>query len=141
MYGHIRFFEHFTKQYITNFFKFADYIELNDNVLSLLFERLDIKTAEEFFEMLDLEFLVITKGKKGAEFLYRENGNIISISKEPSVIINSVDTSGAGDAFFSTLLKEYAYTKTINKNFIDKAFSLANQASRNILMQFGSRKV
>jgi len=140
MCGHIRFFEHFTKQYILNFFKFADYIELNDNVLSLLFERLNVQNSKEFFELLNLEFLVITKGKKGADFLYKENGVIISVSKEPDVIVDSVDTSGAGDAFFSTLLREYAYTKIIDKNFIDKAFLLANSASKNILMQFGSRK-
>lgn len=141
MYGHIRFFEHFTKEYILNFFKFADYIELNDSVINLLFERLNIKSAEEFFEILDLELLVITKGKKGADFLYKENGTIQSISKTPDIIIDATDTSGAGDAFFSTVLKEYAYSKTIDKNFIDKTFSLANKASRNILMQFGSRKV
>ena len=41
--GHIRFIEHFTRQYLTNFFSFADYIELNDNVFDLLLERLNVK--------------------------------------------------------------------------------------------------
>lgn len=139
--GHIRFFEHFTKQYITNFFKFADYIELNDNVLSLLLERLNLKEEKELFELFDLELLVITKGKKGAEFIYREGKNIQTIQKIPEQIVSSVDTSGAGDAFFSAILKEYAYTKTIDKDFVDRAFSIANKASRDVLMQFGSRKV
>ncbi len=138
--GHIRFFEHFTKQYITNFFKFADFIVLNDSVLDLLFERLDIKSEADFFVMFDLDFLVITKGKKGATFLFKENNSIKSISKVPEVIVDSIDTAGAGDAFFSSILKEYAYTDKLDENFINNTFSIANKASREILMQFGSRK-
>lgn len=138
--GHIRFFEHFTKQYITNFFKFADFIVLNDSVLDLLFERLEIKSEAEFFMMFDLDLLVITKGKRGADFLFKENNMLKSISKVPTVIVDSVDTAGAGDAFFSSILKEYAYRDKIDKEFIDNAFSAASKASREILMQFGSRK-
>lgn len=138
--GHIRFFEHFTGKYIFNFFKFANYIELNDNVIDLLFKKLNVNSEKELFKMLDLELLVVTKGKRGADFVYMENGTIKFLSKVPEEIVDAVDTSGAGDAFFSALLKEYAYTNDINRNFIDNAFSIANKSSKNILMQFGSRK-
>lgn len=69
--GHIRFFEHFTKQYLINFFKNANLVQLNHNVIPLLFERLQIRDEFEFFELLDLDLLVITNGKKGASFIYR----------------------------------------------------------------------
>lgn len=72
MFGHIRFFEHFSRQYISEFFGFADYIELNDNAQDLLFEKLGIKTEAQLFELFDLEFLVITKGKRGARFVFRD---------------------------------------------------------------------
>ena len=141
MFGHIRFFEHFSKQYITGFFKLADYIELNDNAQGLLFEKLGIKTEVELFELLDLELLVITKGKRGATFVFRnEHGAISVLDQEPEIVVNSVDTTGAGDAFFSTMLKEYAYTNKVDKDFVIRAFPIANQASREILMQFGGRK-
>lgn len=140
MSGHIRFFEHFTKQYIYNFFKFADYIELNDNVLDLLFERLEVKNETEFFELLDLELLVITKGKNGAMFLYKSENKVQVISKKPEKVVAPIDTAGAGDAFFSSMLREYAYTKKIDKAFIDKSFKISNEASREVLMQVGSRK-
>lgn len=138
--GHIRFFEHFTKQYISNFFKFADFIVLNDSVLSLLFERLDIKSDEELFTMFDLELLVTTRGKNGATFLFKENNILKSISKVPTVIVDSIDTAGAGDAFFSSILKEYAYVDKIDEKFIHNVFSSASKESREILMQLGSRK-
>lgn len=139
--GHIRFFEHFTKQYLLKFFKNADYIQLNDSTSALLFERLDIKTEVELFEILDLELLVLTKGKKGAMFLYRnDEGQVVSIFKTPEIIVDAVDTSGAGDAFFSVVVKEYAYAEKIDKNFVDNTFKIANSASRDILSQTGSRK-
>lgn len=140
MFGHIRFFEHFTKQYLISFFGLADYLEVNDNTLDLLLDRLDVQNEIELFKALDLEFMVITKGKKGANFLYKENGKICVIQKVPENIVSPVDTSGAGDAFFSRMLKEYAYCDKIDKEFIDRSFDLANKASREILAQFGSRK-
>ncbi len=138
--GHIRFFEHFTKQYLLNFFKEASYIQLNDSVSSLLLERLQVKNYTELFELLDLDLLVLTKGKKGALFVYRENGVIKEIEKVPSIIVDIVDSSGAGDAFFSCFVREYAYAEKIDSEFINKTFELANSASREVLSQVGSRR-
>lgn len=139
--GHIRFFEHFTRKYLLDFFKNANYIQLNDSVLDLLFERLDVSDEVELFELLDIELLVLTKGKRGAIFLFRDETNhITSIFKKPEIIVNASDTSGAGDAFFSMVVKEFAYSKKIDKSFVDKTFALANAASRDIIIQIGSRK-
>ncbi len=138
--GHIRFFEHFTKKYLLRFFKKANYIQLNNSVLDLLLERLEVKNAKELFDISNLDLLVITKGKKGAIFFFRDNKNdIISILKEPKIIINATDTSGAGDAFFSQVVKEFAYSEKIDKEFVDKTFSLANAASRDAIIHVGSR--
>ena len=139
--GHIRFFEHFTRQYLLNFFKYADYVQLNNSVLDLLFERLDVENEAELFELLDLKLLVLTKGRKGAIFFFRDdNNNIISILKKPEVVVNATDTSGAGDAFFSMVVREFAYANKFDENFVDKTFSLANAASREVLSNLGSRK-
>lgn len=138
--GHIRFFEHFTKQYLLNFFKKANYIQLNDSVSSLLLERLQVKNYKELFELLNLDLLVLTKGKKGALFVYRENNEIKEIEKVPSIIVDIVDSSGAGDAFFSCFVREYAYSQKIDLDFINETFELANSASREVLSQVGSRR-
>ncbi len=138
--GHYRFIEHFSKQYLTNFFKKANLVQLNDNVSSLLFERLQIQDEFELFNLLDLDLLVITRGKKGASFIFRENGNIVCIDKSPDVIAEVVDSSGAGDAFFATVIKEYAYTASIDSNFVNNTFGIANKASRDVISQLGSRR-
>ncbi len=139
--GHIRFFEHFTRQYLLNFFKNADYVQLNNSVTDLLFERLDVKDEAELFELLDLKLLVLTKGKKGAIFFFRDNNyNIVSILKKPEIVVNATDTSGAGDAFFSMVVREFAYADKIDEFFVDNTFSLANAASRDVLANLGSRK-
>lgn len=138
--GHYRFIEHFTKQYLTSFFKLANLVQLNSNVADLLFERLQITNEFDLFDLLDLDLLVVTKGKKGASFIFRENGKIMNIDKSPEVIANVVDSSGAGDAFFATVVKQYAYADVINSDFVYETFGIANKASRDVIGMVGSRR-
>ena len=137
--GHIRFFEHFTKQYLKTFFSYANIIQVNDNVLDLLYERLSIKSLIELYKLLDLDLLILTQGKKGATFVYKENNIVQTLSKSPEYIIDIVDSSGAGDAFFSVIIKEYAYSDKIDTAFVNKVFELANKASRQVISHVGSR--
>ena len=90
--------------------------------------------------MLDLDFLVITNGKKGASFIYKENNELVRIDKSPEIIAELVDSSGAGDAFFATLVKNYAYQNKIDDEFIVNTFLEANKASREVVSQLGSRR-
>ncbi len=138
--GHYRFIEHFSKQYLTSFLKLANLIQLNNNVTSLLFERLQISNELELFDLLNLDLLVITKGKKGASFIFREDGKLVTIDQSPEVIANVVDSSGAGDAFFATVIKQYAYADVINSKFVYETFGIANKASRDVIGIMGSRR-
>lgn len=139
--GHVRFIEHFTKQYLTMFFKTANLVQLNDTVKELLFERLQIQNEFELFNLLDLDLLVVTKGKKGASFIFKENNELKSIDKTPEVIAKVVDSSGAGDAFFASVIQGYAYSDIINSDFVNNIFSTANKASRQVIGQLGSRRI
>ena len=138
--GHIRFIEHFTKQYLLTFLNNANLIQLNHNVISLLFERLQVKNEIEFFNLFNLDLLVITNGKKGASFLYKKRGKIIQIEKKPKIIASVKDSSGAGDAFFACVVRNYAYQNEINDSFIERTFEEANRASRDVISQIGSRR-
>lgn len=138
-FGHIRFFEHFTKQYLTQFLELCNFIQINDTVTSLLFERLNIKNETELLEKFNLDLVILTKGKKGARFTFQENNQTKALDLTPSKIIQATDTSGAGDAFFSTVLREYAYTEKISSTWVQNTFALANQASRKVISQIGSR--
>ncbi len=137
--GHIRFFEHFTNQYLSQFLALANFVQINDNVTELLFERLQVKNEQELFEKYPLDLLISTKGKKGALFVFSENGTTKTLDLAPQIIVQATDTSGAGDAFFSTVLREYAYTTEINSAWVQSTFELANQSSREIITQLGSR--
>lgn len=137
--GHIRFFEHFSRQYLLNFFQKADFVQLNETVIALLFERLRVKSLVELFELINPDLLVLTKGKRGAEYVFRENGEVKIVFESPKIIVDIVDSSGAGDAFFSTTLREYAYSDKIDTQFTQRTFELANKSSRDVIMQVGSR--
>lgn len=137
--GHIRFFEHFTRQYLTSFFSMAQFIQINDNVTDLLFERFCVQNEIEFFKLFNFDLLILTRGKKGATFIFYENGEIKVLDKNPEIIVDIVDSSGAGDAFFSKTLQQYAYCKNVDTDFVNQTFALANKASRDVISQIGSR--
>ena len=105
----------------------------------MLFNRLQVEDIISFFELFSFDLLVLTKGKKGATYVLRENSKIKKIDMSPTIVSDIVDSSGAGDAFFSKTLHEYAYTNLIDSNFVKNTFDLANKASRDVLMQVGSR--
>ena len=84
--GHIRFFEHFTRQYLSSFFSIANFVQINDTVTDLLFERFNVTNEIEFFKLFNFDLFVHTKGKKGATFIFCENGKIKVIEKQPKII-------------------------------------------------------
>ena len=90
-------------------------------------------------EKFNLDLLILTKGKKGANFTFKENNLTQTMNLTPCKIVQATDTSGAGDAFFSTVLREYAYTEKITSAWVKSTFDLANQASRQVISQLGSR--
>lgn len=137
--GAEEFIEYYTNQYLIKFFQEAHLMQLNHTICDYLFKKFKIENEIEFFSMLHLDLLVITNGKKGAKFLFRENNKLIIMDKTPSIVVEAIDTSGAGDAFFSTIIKEYAYCNKINTDFVNRTFSLANKASRDVISQVGSR--
>ena len=137
--GHIRFFEHFTRQYLSSFFNLAKFVQINDNVTDLLFERFNVHDEIEFFNLFDFDLLVLTKGKNGARFVFNINNKIKIIDKTPEIIAEVIDSSGAGDAFFSTVVRAYAYCDKLDEDFISNTFSIANKASRDVISQVGSR--
>ena len=90
--------------------------------------------------MLNLDLLILTNGKAESIFIFKENKKLQIINKQPNIAKTVVDTSGAGDAFFASIIKHYAYNKNINSKFIDDAFKTADLNAREILKYIGSRK-
>ena len=142
--GHVEFFENLDSTYILEFLKKVDICQLNGDVVNELFKKLNVKNELELYKLLNPELLVITYGIDGAKFLYKENEEVREIKKSPiKVVKNASDTSGAGDAFLSVLLKSYnihlSNNRKINEDFIDNVFMLANLFSCQIIQQIGCR--
>lgn len=141
--GHILFFENLDSDYIIKFLKEINICQINGLVLPKLYEKLNILNTKELFKLFNPELLIVTHGEKNAEFYYTENNKIIMIEKIVVPEKKVIDPTGAGDAFFSVILKYYKNykdeNKIIDKNFIDGVFPIANKLACKIIKQIGSR--
>ena len=76
------------------------------------------------------ELIIITKGKKGADFIYKNK----TITKKLTPT-KEIDSNGAGDAFFSSIIYDY-----FNDDFsIDKAFNNATKLTSIVVSSLGAR--
>lgn len=77
-------------------------INFNERVVKYLKIRFNIEEDTKLYELLCPRLMLITLGKKGAKFIYNSteyNFPLIKSSQE-------VDSTGAGDAFFSSITKD-----------------------------------
>ncbi|MFS4415589.1 carbohydrate kinase family protein [Maribacter sp. 2307ULW6-5] len=104
----------------------------------LLSGKEDLKDACAFFHELGTEIVVITLGEQGT-LLSTQN---ISVTV-PSIKVNTVDTTGAGDAFMGCLLKQLADQDSLldiarQGDFLTQAVARANRAGAITTTNFGA---
>ena len=109
----------------------ADIIKFSDDELKLYTGIEDIKTAIESIYHKD-QLFVLTLGSKGSLYYYNGESNIIQSQK-----VKSVDTTGAGDAFFGTFLANIE-NKKWNKENIESALQKANRAGAETTQFLGA---
>lgn len=78
-------------------------INFNERVSKYLLKRLNIKTTIELYELLNAKLITITKGEKGADFIY--NNKCYSYELETNSKVK--DSTGAGDAFISSIIYDW----------------------------------
>jgi fructokinase len=85
------------------FLQDADWVKLNEaELVALCPESVGLEAAMlEFYELFDLETLVVTRGEKGAVACDRRQ-HFVAVNPPASTAV--VDTVGAGDAFAALLL-------------------------------------
>lgn len=142
--GHSKMLENLNSDYMIEYLNKVNICQINYKILEVILKKLNIFNEIDLYSILNLDLLIITYAEKGAKFIYNENDEIIQTIKEPSnVIDNPIDTSGAGDAFFSVILKEYnSYLtegKNIDINFVDSIFDKANKYACEIIQKIGAR--
>ena len=102
--------------------KEADILKFSEEEISLFSSKEDIKEALE--ELLnDKQIAVVTLGSKGSIFYH--NGHIVKVDTYP---VKPVDTTGAGDAFYSYFLSSLVNHPSFinNDKEINRYLSRAN---------------
>ena len=79
-----------------------DFINLNERVEKYLKNRFSIKSLEDIYSILHPKMIIVTRGKKGSDFIFDNN----KVNKELSNPEVEVDPTGAGDAFFGMFISE-----------------------------------
>ena len=113
-----------------------DFINLNERVEKYLKNRFSIKSLEDIYNLLQPKMIIVTRGKKGSDFVF-DNKKVKKELSNPSI---EVDPTGAGDAFFSMFISEYIKNNyVIDYKFIDSTFDKATRLTKKVVKKFGAR--
>ena len=111
-------------------------LQLNEAVEQYFIERFQIKDLLELFNLLKPKFMIVTRGKEGADFVVENHiihKTLIHCQKE-------IDDTGAGDAFFSMFIqKYYENDKKVTRQWVDGTFFLANKLTTSVVSHLGAR--
>ncbi|MFJ7726739.1 carbohydrate kinase [Neobacillus sp. NPDC097160] len=84
---------------VSSFIRSADIVKLAEDELNFLTETNSFEIGIEKLSQYRIPFLFVTMGRKGAFAVM--NGDKVFV---PAMIVEAIDTTGAGDAFMSALL-------------------------------------
>lgn len=114
-------------------------IQTNEKVEKYIRNRFGYSNISSLYEILQPNLLVVTKGKNGADFITSDKIWHKGI-KKPAI---EVDTTGAGDAFFSVIISNYyEYVKdknAIDDTFVNNTFFEALKVTKQVVSYMGSR--
>ncbi len=113
-----------------------------------IFKKISLKEENQkdnkFFEKFDFDLLTITKGSKGATFLYKEEGKTRKLDMQAPMVYDMKDPTGAGDAFNSIMTMFYhdkilEGNRKIDEKFLKRSFNTANKFVGLVVNQIGAR--
>lgn len=111
-------------------------LQLNESVEQYLMQRFGIENLLSLFNMLSPRFMIVTRGKDGADFVIENHivhKTLIHCQRE-------IDDTGAGDAFFSIFIqKYYENDKKVTRQWLDETFFLANKLTTSVVSHLGAR--
>ncbi len=125
-----------SREILNKLYNKFDIINLNERVESYLLKRFNINNLNDIFEMIKPNLIIVTRGKKGSDFVCQDFKLKMDL-KEPS---EEIDPTGAGDAFFSVFISEYIKNNfIIDREFIENSFKKATILTKKVVKKFGSR--
>ena len=111
-------------------------INFNERVTNYLIKKLNIKSDLDLFKIIKPRFMTITRGEKGATFIYDGMAyNFELVSKQ-----EVVDSTGAGDAFISSIIKDCIKNDfTYNPDMFKKWYENSNKLTSKVVSKMGAR--
>ena len=129
--GYINHLRYASKDAISMLFQNTfDFLQITEKVAKFLCKKFNLNELE-LFNFLGVKYLNITKAEKGAGIFYLKEQETQYFSI-PAVSTNLVDTSGAGDVFFSTFIKYLAKNQLSNETMTKVAKEAAENSAKII---------
>ena len=111
-------------------------INFNERVSNYLLDKLNLKNNIELYNLLKAKLVTITRGENGAIFIYNSKEYKFNLKDNGNVI----DSSGAGDAFLSSLIFDYIKNNyEFNEELFPKWYEKSIKLTSKVVSNFGAR--
>lgn len=110
----------FSKDFISK----SDLIKLSEEEALLISGKKDLQEAITTFKLKKNAIMCVTLGKNGTLLYFQEKLEIV-----PSISVEAIDTTGAGDAFIGAVLKQVCDKTPESYNEIKNYVSFANKVA------------
>ncbi|WP_428864875.1 carbohydrate kinase family protein [Clostridium sediminicola] len=116
------------KEEILKIMPLADIVKISEEEMEFLFDETDVEKCVKFIKNMGASLVLISMGDKGSYYSNEKGSGFIDAFK-----MNSIDTTGAGDAFLGAILyrlrcKTLKEIKTMKKDELDDILLFANAA-------------
>ena len=130
-------FENLSKEDIINKLNNGfEIINLNERVSNYLLDKLNLKNNIELYNLLKAKLVTITRGENGAIFIYNSKEYKFNLKDNGNVI----DSSGAGDAFISSIIFDYIKNSyEFNEELFPKWYEKSIKLTSKVVSNFGAR--
>ncbi len=115
------------------FIEKAHFIKMSLEELEIIYGISELDEIENTVSLKDNQLLVVTLGEKGSYVLYQGSSTII-----PSIKVEQVDSTGAGDAFVSAILYKIATEGAFTQNNYKSYISFANAVGAIATTDYGA---
>lgn len=130
-------FENLSKEDIINKLNNGfEIINFNERVSNYLLDKLNLKNNIELYNLLKAKLVTITRGENGANFIYNSKEYKFNLKDNGNVI----DSSGAGDAFISSIIFDYIKNSyEFNEELFPKWYEKSIKLTSKVVSNFGAR--
>ena len=111
-------------------------INFNERVSDYLLKRLNLKSDSELYNIIKPKLMTITRGEKGATFIIDNSVYNFDLFTKGNV----VDSTGSGDAFISSIIKDSIKNNfNYDKDKLKKWYENSNKLTFKVVAKMGAR--